>query len=65
MAQETVKIKIDKKTGVLSIDCGGFIGEGCGAIEQVETMLGNQIKHEDKDERYQYQLQNPQPLGQL
>ena len=65
MPQELVKAIIDKRTGILKIECSNFVGEGCSAIEQVEGMLGNQIKHEDKDERYQYQLQNPQPLGQL
>jgi hypothetical protein len=65
MVQEKVTAIIDKKTGNVKIECSNFVGEGCAAIEQVELMLGTQIKHEDKDERYQYRLENPQPLGQL
>jgi hypothetical protein len=63
MASEEVKVRISKKDGKMSIDCNGFIGEGCSAIEEIETTLGTQTKHQDKDERYQYELQVPITQG--
>jgi hypothetical protein len=65
MATERVSVRIDKKTENASFDVNGIIGEGCTVIEQIEEMIGQRTKHEDKDERFQYRLQNPQPVGQL
>lgn len=62
---EDVKIRIDKKTGKISFDCNGFIGEGCSAIEEIEAMLGSVVKHEDKDERYQYEIPVPAQQGSM
>jgi len=60
---EDVKIRIDKKTGKMSFDCAGFIGEGCSVIEEIEQQLGSVTKHEDKDERYQYEIPVPAQQG--
>jgi len=63
MALEQVKVRIEKKTGKMTVETDGFVGEGCAAIEQIETMLGKRIKHEDKDERFQYNLNTPVTVG--
>lgn len=60
---EEVKIRIDKKTGKMSFDCNGFVGEGCSVIEEIEMQLGSVTKHEDKDERYQYEIPVPATQG--
>jgi len=60
---EEVKIRIDKKTGKMSFDCNGFTGEGCSVIEDIENQLGSVQKHEDKDERYQYEIPVPASQG--
>lgn len=60
---EDVKIRIEKKTGKMSFDCNGFVGEGCSIIEDIENQIGNTIKHEDKDERYQYEIPVPAHQG--
>lgn len=60
---EEVKIKIDKKSGKMSFDCNGFTGEGCSVIEDIENQLGTVAKHEDKDERYQYEIPVPASQG--
>ena len=60
---EQVKVKISKKDGKMSFDCNGFIGEGCSVIEEIESQLGTVKKHEDKDERYQYELRVPATQG--
>lgn len=60
---EEVKVRISKKDGKISFDCGGFIGEGCSAIEEIESQLGTVTKHEDKDERYQYEIPVPATAG--
>lgn len=62
MAEE-VRVIIDKTTGKMSFDCGGFIGEGCSVIEEIEAQLGTTQKHEDKDERYQYEIPEPAHQG--
>lgn len=60
---EQVKVRIDKKNGKMSFDCNGFIGEGCSVIEDIEMSLGTVQKHQDKDERYQYELRVPASQG--
>lgn len=60
---EEVKVKISKKDGKMYWETGGFIGEGCAAIEELEQAMGTVTKHEDKDERYQYELQVPATQG--
>ena len=60
---EEVKIKIDKKTGKMSFDCNGFTGEGCSVIEDIENSLGTVQKHEDKGERFQYEIPVPASQG--
>lgn len=62
MAEE-VRVRISKKDGKMSFDCNGFTGEGCSVIEDIEASLGATTKHEDKDERYQYELQVPATQG--
>lgn len=62
-APETVTVKISKRDGKMSVDCDGFIGEGCSVIEDIEMQLGTVQKHEDKDERYQYELKVPATQG--
>jgi hypothetical protein len=63
MATEVVKVRIEKKSGLMKIECDGFVGEGCSAIEEIEMQLGTRTKHEDKDERFQYQLHTPATVG--
>lgn len=63
MRQELVKIKIEKKTGIMKIETDQFRGEGCAAIEEVEQFLGTRTKHEDKDERFNYTLHTPITVG--
>jgi len=60
---EDVKIRISKKTGKMSFDCNGFVGEGCNVIEEIESQLGTVQKHEDKDERYLYEIPVPASQG--
>lgn len=60
---EEVKVRISKKDGKMTVECNGFIGEGCAAIEDIENTLGTVTKHQDKDERYQYELQVPATQG--
>ena len=60
---EDVKIRISKKTGKMSFDCNGFTGEGCSVIEDIENQLGSVKQHEDKDERYQYEIPVPATQG--
>jgi len=62
---EEVKIRIDKKTGKMSVETLGFSGEGCATIEQLEMMIGQRTKHEDKDERYNYTLNTPVTVGNV
>lgn len=60
---EEVKVKISKKDGKMFFETGGFVGEGCSVIEEIEQTLGTVQKHEDKDERYQYELRVPATQG--
>jgi hypothetical protein len=60
---EEVKIIINKKTGRMSFDCNGFIGEGCSVIEEIEAQLGTVQQHANKDERYQYEIPVPATQG--
>jgi hypothetical protein len=60
---EEVKIRIDKKTGKMSFDCDGFVGEGCSVVEDIEAQLGTVQTHKDKDERYQYEIPVPATQG--
>ena len=62
-APETVTVKISKKDGTMSFDCGNFVGEGCSVIEDIEVQLGTVKAHQDKDERYQYELHVPATQG--
>lgn len=62
---EEVKVRISKKDGKMTFECNGFVGEGCSVIEDIETQLGTVTKHEDKDERYQYELRVPASQGLL
>lgn len=63
MGREVVKVEIDKKTGTCKFDCNGFVGEGCDVINEIEAQVGMIVKTEDKEERYQYKLENPVPAG--
>jgi len=63
MTKETVTVEIDKRSGNIKFDVDGMIGEGCNVIEQIEQTVGTQISHQDKDERFQYHLQEPVPVG--
>lgn len=60
---QEVKVKISKKTGKMTMECDGFIGEQCAEIENIEGMLGTVTKHEDKEERYQYEIPIPAQQG--
>lgn len=60
---QEVKVKISKKTGKLTIDCDGFLGEQCADIENIEEMLGTVTKHENKEERFQYEIPVPAQQG--
>lgn len=63
MPLEQVHVRIEKKTGKMTIETSGFSGEGCAAIEEVEQFLGTRTKHEDKDERFNYTLHTPITVG--
>jgi hypothetical protein len=54
MSYQTVHVKIDKKTGKMLIECGGFVGTACDQIAELEAQLGTVTASEDKAERYQY-----------
>ena len=54
MGYQTVKVKIEKKTGTMKIEAEGFIGTQCDVLSEVEAQLGTITKTEDKAERYQY-----------
>jgi hypothetical protein len=54
MAYQIVDIKINKKTGKMSVEGDGFIGTQCDVLSEVEASLGTITKTEDKAERYQY-----------
>ena len=58
MTQETVKITIDKKSGAMTFDLNGFIGNGCDIITQIENQIGQTTKTEDKAERWQWEIPN-------
>lgn len=60
---EEVRVRIYKKTGQMSFDCDGFVGEGCSVIEEIESQIGQTVKHSDKDERYQYEIPVPASQG--
>jgi hypothetical protein len=55
MAYQKVNIKIDKKSGKMTIEGDGFVGTQCDVLSEVETSLGTVTKTEDKPERYLYQ----------
>ncbi|MCK9428996.1 MAG: DUF2997 domain-containing protein [Candidatus Omnitrophica bacterium] len=52
MNQQKVIVKINKKTGKMTTECDGFIGDQCDAISQLEAQLGMVTHTEDKSERY-------------
>ena len=54
MAYQKVNVKIDKKTGKMTVEGDGFVGNQCDVLEQVEAQLGIVTKTEDKPERYQF-----------
>lgn len=62
---EQVKVRICKKTGKMTVDCDGFVGEGCSAIEEIEAQMGSITKKEDKDERFQYEMHTPATVGSM
>jgi len=58
--QETVTIKIAKGTsGTMSVECDGFIGEGCNVLKDLESQLGMVKSTSVKDEAYQYEIPDP------
>ena len=54
MAYQKVNVKIDKKTGKMTIEGDGFVGTQCDVLTEVEAQLGTITKVEDKPERYQF-----------
>lgn len=54
MAYQKVHVKIDKKSGKMTIEGDGFVGNGCDVLDQVERNLGVITSTEDKPERYHY-----------
>ena len=54
MSYQKVHVKINKKTGKMTIEGDGFIGNQCDVLEQVEQQLGQVTQTEDKPERHQY-----------
>ena len=54
MPFQKVHVKINKKTGKLTIEGDGFQGNQCDVLSDVETQLGTVTKSEDKPERYQF-----------
>ena len=54
MAMQKVHFKIDKKTGVMTVEGDGFVGNQCDVLSDLEAQLGIVTKSEDKSERYQY-----------
>lgn len=54
MAFQKVHVKINKKTGKMSVEGDGFIGGQCDVLTDVENQLGMVTKTEDKSERHQY-----------
>ena len=54
MAYQKVHVKIDKKTGKMTIEGDGFVGNQCNVLDEVEQHLGAISKTEDKPERYQF-----------
>ena len=54
MAYQKVHIRIDKKSGKLTVEGDGFVGNQCDVLDQIEAQLGTVTKKEDKPERYQF-----------
>lgn len=54
MPHEQVKAVIDKKTGKLTIEGVGFVGDSCDVLKDVEQHLGQITQTKEKDERYNY-----------
>lgn len=54
MPYQKVHVTINKKTGKMTIEGDGFIGNQCDVLEQVEQQLGTVTHTEDKPERHQY-----------
>jgi hypothetical protein len=54
MAYQKVNVKIDKKTGKMTMEGDGFVGTQCDVLSEIEAQLGTITKTEDKPERYQY-----------
>ena len=54
MPWEKVNVTIDKKSGEMTIEGDGFVGNGCSVLEEVEAQLGVIQYTEDKPERHQY-----------
>ena len=54
MPLETVKVRIEKKTGIVKMEMDGFVGEGCRVIEQIENAIGTVTERKDNDGAYQY-----------
>ena len=54
MGYQTVKVKINKKAGKLTMEAEGFIGTQCDVLSEIEAQLGTVQSTEDKLERYQY-----------
>lgn len=54
MPYQKVNVKIDKKSGKMTIEGDGFVGTQCDVLSEVEASLGTVTKTEDKPERYQY-----------
>lgn len=63
MGYQKVHVKIDKKSGVMTIEGDGFVGNQCDVLTEVENHLGVVSKTEDKSEKYQYVQPDYVPQG--
>lgn len=49
---QKVIVSIDKKSGKMTVEADGFIGNSCDEIAQIEAQLGAVTATNDKPERY-------------
>lgn len=54
MPQETIKARINKKTGIIEWETKNFNGDSCDVTKALEAALGTIESTEDTEERYNY-----------
>lgn len=62
MREEKITIRIEKNTGIVNIETGGFVGNGCTCISDLEAELGRRNSYSEKEEMHQYDIPDVVPV---